>query len=153
MAGSRFAPPLLRDLRRSARRCRAFFCQDLFRALPRLFLDQHSYGDSILHMETLVSIGGWMGIVAMHLLMLQLVTMGRIPVLERAFGHAALNKFHRIVGYSVGFLLLAHPIFILWGYGVPVVSFITSSDELIQAAIGLLIFVFVIIFTVRYRKR
>ena len=94
-----------------------------------------------------IALGRLAGLLAMFMLMLQLVTIGRIPWLERAYGHDQLNRIHRAIGYSIGFLLIAHPTLLALGYGAS--SIISISTQFV----ALSIFSFVIIFTITMRKR
>jgi predicted ferric reductase len=65
----------------------------------------------------LLSIGQITGLWASDLLLLQVLLMARIPVVERAFGQDRLAHWHRWVGLTSFWLLVAHVVLITLGYG------------------------------------
>lgn len=56
------------------------------------------------------AIGRLAGLLTQYLILLQLLLIGRVPLLERPFGFDKLNGVHRWIGYSVVLLLLSHPL-------------------------------------------
>src|SRR3954454_11155169 len=65
---------------------------------------------------SLVSIGRLSGLVASVLLLVQVLLMGRVPVLESAFGQDRLAHVHRLVGFTSFNLMVLHIVTITWGY-------------------------------------
>ena len=74
------------------------------------------------------------GLIAEYCILAQIVLIGRIPFVERTFGHDKLNRIHHIVGLSVLIFMIAHPLMMTIGYAqangtdlfTTYISFITS---------------------------
>ncbi len=64
----------------------------------------------------LTSLGRIMGLLASDLLLVQVLLMARVPVLEGAFGQDRLAVLHRLIGFTSFNLMVAHIVFITWGY-------------------------------------
>lgn len=64
----------------------------------------------------LTSIGRITGLAAAVLLLAQVVLMARVPLLEQAYGQDRLARLHRVVGFLSFDLMVAHIVFITWGY-------------------------------------
>jgi predicted ferric reductase len=56
------------------------------------------------------------GLVAADLLLLQVLLMARIPWVERSFGQDQLARWHRLVGFTSFWLMVAHVLLITLGY-------------------------------------
>src|SRR3954454_10362896 len=69
-----------------------------------------------LSSELLMGTGRLTGLWAADLLLLQVLLMARIPVVERAFGQDRLARWHRWVGFTSFWLMLAHIVLITLGY-------------------------------------
>lgn len=113
--------------------------------------------------QRLVALGRLAGLLGQYLILVQLVLVGRIQLLEQAFGHDKLLKPHRWVGYSIGPVLLSHPFFLAVGYAGSLdgawkmfTGFLSASDDIVKALIGLILFVVIVAFSlppVRRRLR
>lgn len=89
------------------------------------------------------------GLVGTDLMLVQLVLAARVPIIDRTFGHDRALALHQKLGKPVLYLILAHMIMLLVGWGMadglnPVaegVSMITTLDDMLLAFIttGLLI--------------
>src|SRR3954451_18695327 len=69
-----------------------------------------------LSSDLLTGTGRLTGLWAADLLLLQVLLMARIPVVERAFGQDRLARWHRWVGFTSFWLILAHIVLITFGY-------------------------------------
>jgi predicted ferric reductase len=65
---------------------------------------------------SLTSLGRLTGLVAADLLLIQVLLMARVPMIERSYGQDELARRHRLVGFWSFNLLLAHIVFITFGY-------------------------------------
>jgi len=65
----------------------------------------------------MTGIGILFGLVGTDLLLVMIVLAARIPVIDRTIGHDRAIAVHRSLGKPVLYLLLAHTIFLLIGYG------------------------------------
>lgn len=63
-----------------------------------------------------VWIGQWLGLHVALALAFQLVLVARVPYLDRRIGMDRLTSWHRWTGFTVFWLVLLHPAFILLGY-------------------------------------
>src|SRR5262249_37695966 len=59
------------------------------------------------------------GLWASDLLLLQVLLMARVPFAERAFGQDRLARWHRVVGNTSFYLMVAHIVLITIGYAAP----------------------------------
>lgn len=64
----------------------------------------------------LTSLGRLTGLVSANLLLLQVLSMARVPCVERAFGQDRLALWHRLTGFTSFSLLVAHLVLITLGY-------------------------------------
>ena len=67
---------------------------------------------------SIVALGRLTGALLQLAMMVQLLLIGRVPWIERAFGHERMNTVHRTLGYSLAALLLAHPALTIWGQSI-----------------------------------
>jgi predicted ferric reductase len=66
--------------------------------------------------NALVWIGQWLGLNLTLTIAFQLVLVARLPFLDRRIGMDRLTSWHRWTGFTVFWLVLLHPTFILLGY-------------------------------------
>lgn len=98
--------------------------------------------------EQLIFIGRILGFTAAYGSLIQLVLMSRLPAIERAFGAESYTRWHRYTGYTVIYAVLAHPIFLTFGYqfdGKPglvpqFLEFILHYPDVFNAFLASLIF-------------
>ncbi|MEU4426863.1 ferredoxin reductase family protein [Actinoplanes sp. NPDC024001] len=64
------------------------------------------------------SIGRLLGLYLAFAVMLQLLLIARLPVLDRAFGMDRLTGWHRWAGFTVFWLAILHPSFVIVGFSV-----------------------------------
>ena len=62
------------------------------------------------------SLGRLTGLLAADLLLIQVFLMARVPWVERSFGQDQLTRWHRYVGLTSFWLLVAHIVLIVVGY-------------------------------------
>jgi predicted ferric reductase len=72
-------------------------------------------GDSVGRM---LAWGRLAGLLAAFGILLQLILVGRVKWIERVFGLDRLARLHGIVGFSLVFLLVAHPILVTAGHAM-----------------------------------
>src|SRR6478735_2930733 len=65
--------------------------------------------------DALSAAGRLCGLVAANLLLYQVLLMARVPLFERGFGHDAITRMHRHVGFWSFWLMLAHVVLLVWG--------------------------------------
>jgi predicted ferric reductase len=108
-----------------------------------------------------IALGRIAGLLLQYALLIQLVLIGRIGWIERAFGHDGLNRIHRLLGYSLLALLVLHPLLLSVGYGALNGQATTSAfigltigfDDVLNAVIGVLLLVAVIALSVPWVRR
>ncbi|MGB2566941.1 ferredoxin reductase family protein [Micromonospora citrea] len=66
--------------------------------------------------NTLTSIGRFFGLHLGFVMALQLMLIGRIPFLERRIGMDKLTNWHRWTGFTIFWLVVLHPTFVMLGY-------------------------------------
>jgi predicted ferric reductase len=101
------------------------------------------------------------GLLGTYLVLWQLLLMGRLPWLERAFGLERLAVLHRWNGYLAVGLLLAHAIFQTLGYqlgdgknvAAQLADFITNYQGLLGAIVALALFIAVAALSVTIARR
>ena len=67
--------------------------------------------------NTLTSVGRFLGLHLAFVMALQLLLIARLPVLDRSIGMDRLTTWHRWTGFTLFWLVLLHPTFVLLGYG------------------------------------
>ena len=99
------------------------------------------------------------GLWASDLLLLQVLLMARVPIVERAFGQDRLARWHRWVGFSSFWLMVAHIVLVTIGYG-SLVRFIQTFWELtvdypgmLLAVAGSVLLVLVVATSLRVARR
>ena len=83
--------------------------------------------------EALISAGRLTGLVSANLLLYQVLLMARVPLFERAFGHDALTRAHRLTGFWSFWLFLAHVVLTVAGYAAG--ALIGFFDQLAQMVV------------------
>jgi predicted ferric reductase len=66
--------------------------------------------------NTLTAIGRFLGLHLAFIMTLQLLLISRLPFLDRRIGMDKLTTWHRWTGFTLFWLVLLHPTFILLGY-------------------------------------
>src|SRR5690242_16676971 len=99
------------------------------------------------------------GLWSADLLLLQVLLMARVPVVERAFGQDRLARWHRWVGFSSFWLMVAHIVLITIGYG-SLVRFVQTFWDLtvnypgmLLAVAGSALLVMVVVTSLRAARR
>lgn len=102
------------------------------------------------------------GLVGSDLMLIMLLLSARVPIIDRTFGHNKALAVHRKLGKPVLYLILAHMVLLLIGYGIAdgfnpfaeAISMITTSNDLLLSfvATGLLILVVVTSLVIVRRK-
>lgn len=107
-----------------------------------------------------ISIGRITGLLAVYLVLVQLVLIGRVRFLESEYGLDVLSKLHHKNGVYLIFFILAHPIFIILGYSFGFVSplaqfiaFLKQSSDLVLATVSVFLFLFVVVYSILMVKK
>lgn len=111
--------------------------------------------------DTLIAIGRLFGLLSMFTLLLQLVLVGRITFIEDLWGHDKMNRIHRTVGYCILIFFIGHAALMYLGYGAQTGSsfitqtknFITNWEDILNALIGVLLFIVIIILSIPFVRR
>lgn len=114
-----------------------------------------------ISVDALTSSGRLAGLVASNLLLYQVLLMARVPLLERAFGHDALTRAHRLTGFWSFWLMTAHIVLVVVGdarttfrgYIAELWAMITGFEDMVPAAIGTLGLVAVVALSIRRARR
>jgi ferredoxin-NADP reductase/DMSO/TMAO reductase YedYZ heme-binding membrane subunit len=86
------------------------------------------------------SLGRLTGLVAADLLLVQVVLMARVPWVERSYGQDRLARWHRYVGFTSFWLMVAHVVFIVLGYaGADRAGLVRESWDLTVSYPGMLL--------------
>lgn len=107
--------------------------------------------------EALISMGRLTGLIASNLLLYQVLLMARVPLFERAFGHDALTRAHRITGFWSFWLMMAHVVLVVVGYAgttsqgplAELWTMVTTFEDMVPAAIGTVGLIALVIFSTR----
>lgn len=78
--------------------------------------------------NTLHAIGRFLGLHLAFVMALQLLLIGRIPFLERRIGMDKLTHWHRWTGFTIFWLVVLHPTFVILGFAK--VSKISFFDQI-----------------------
>ena len=68
--------------------------------------------------EAITGLGIVTGLIGSDLLLVMLVLAARIPIIDRTFGHDKALALHRKLGKPVLYLILAHMLLLMIGYGI-----------------------------------
>src|SRR5215467_10344909 len=109
----------------------------------------------------LTSAGRLSGLIAADLLVIQVVTMARIPWVERVFGQDQLARCHRYTGFTSFNLVLVHILLITLGYasndhaGVlgEAWNLITTYPGMLLATAGTVALIMVVVTSLRAARR
>ncbi len=128
-----------------------------------VYLWLHGGGISSAHTaaDRLTSVGRITGLLGAYSALLQVLMLSRLPPLERLVGFDRLTVWHRRNGKLCIALILAHVVFITWGYelsdGVSLSSEISSLANdypgMITATIGTALMIVVVISSLVVAKR
>nr|BFE71798.1 hypothetical protein GCM10020092_050990 [Actinoplanes digitatis] len=66
--------------------------------------------------NAILGFGKWLGLHLALIMILQLILVARLPWLDRRIGMDRLTSWHRWTGFTLFWLVLLHPTFILLGY-------------------------------------
>ena len=81
--------------------------------------------------NTLTSIGRFFGLHLAFVMALQLLLIARLPFLDRRIGMDKLTTWHRWTGFTLFWLVLLHPTFVLLGYSkLDKISFLAEIPNL-----------------------
>ena len=108
-----------------------------------------------------ISLGRLTGLVSSDMLLLQVVSMARIPWVERALGQDAISRWHRLLGFTSVNLLLAHAVLTTIGYAVlgrlsflpELWSLVTTAPGMLLATAGTALFVMIMVTSIRAARR
>src|SRR3954453_16057856 len=110
--------------------------------------------------NTLTSIGRFFGLHLAFVMALQLLLIARLPFLDRRLGMDKLTTWHRWTGFTLFWLVLLHPTFVLLGYSkLDKISFLGEIPNLAGQTPGLLgmvaasLLVFTAAFSLRQVRR
>ncbi|SCG71065.1 ferredoxin reductase family protein [Micromonospora halophytica] len=83
--------------------------------------------------NTLTAIGRFLGLHLGFVMALQLLLIGRVPFLERRIGMDKLTNWHRWTGFTIFWLVVLHPTFVLLGYSrLDQISFFAEIPNLAE---------------------
>ncbi|MFD4769422.1 ferredoxin reductase family protein [Streptomyces niveus] len=111
--------------------------------------------------NALVLLGRLAGLYAALLMALQLLLVARLPFFDRRIGMDRLTSWHRWVGFSLLWLLLAHGVFIVLGYAQsssmgPVdqlVDLAETVEGVLRAVVAMALIIMVGAASARYARR
>ncbi|MCF0077210.1 ferredoxin reductase family protein [Streptomyces lomondensis] len=111
--------------------------------------------------NTLIVLGRLTGLFGALLMAFQLLLVARLPWFDRRIGMDRLTSWHRWTGFSVLWLLLAHAVFIVFGYAQassldPVnqlVDLAETVEGVLRAIVALAILIVVGVVSARYARR
>jgi predicted ferric reductase len=98
--------------------------------------------------EKLIAFGRLSGLIAVFLVLLQIILIGRIYWIERIFGLDKLSRIHHLNGILSLVFIIIHPFFLTLGYSLSskqqvfhqVILFLTQYDDLPKAYISVFLF-------------
>ncbi|MDO8121883.1 ferredoxin reductase family protein [Isoptericola sp. b490] len=111
--------------------------------------------------SALNSIGRLSGLLSADLLLLQVLSMARVPFIERSLGQDRLTRWHRWVGFTSIWLMVVHIVFITVGYAQldhwnvvsEAWSLITTAPGMLLATAGTALLVLVTVTSIRVARR
>ncbi|NUT27331.1 MAG: ferredoxin reductase family protein [Streptomyces sp.] len=111
--------------------------------------------------NTLIVLGRLAGLFGALLMALQLLLVARLPWLDRRIGMDRLTSWHRWTGFSVLWVLLAHAVFITFGYAEsssldPVnqlVDLAETVEGVLRAVVALGIIIVIGVVSARFARR
>ena len=107
------------------------------------------------------SAGRVTGLWASDLLLIQVLLMGRVPLVERAFGQDRLARWHRWTGFTSFWLMIAHIVLITIGYAgtartgvlAELWDMIVTFPGMLLATAGTVLLVMVVVTSLRAARR
>lgn len=87
-------------------------------AAVALYLAYGGAGDLTTVGGVVTGVGIVAGLVGTDLILMMLVLAARIPLIDRVFGHDRAMATHRSLGKPAIYLILAHAVFLIFGYGI-----------------------------------
>jgi predicted ferric reductase len=110
--------------------------------------------------NTLVSIGRFLGLHAALFMIAQLLLIARVPWLDRRIGMDRLTSWHRWTGFTLFWLVLLHPTFVVLGYSsfyhLPVLDQFVDLAGITPTLLGMCAAAIVVIaagFSIRFARR
>ncbi|MBM2621318.1 ferredoxin reductase family protein [Actinoplanes sp. LDG1-06] len=92
--------------------------------------------------NTLTSIGRILGLHLAFVMALQLLLIARLPFLDRRLGMDRLTAWHRWTGFTIFWLVLLHPTFVMLGYSqfdkIPFLSEIPNLAKQMPVLLGMI---------------
>ncbi|OHA58227.1 MAG: hypothetical protein A2571_03140 [Candidatus Vogelbacteria bacterium RIFOXYD1_FULL_44_32] len=107
----------------------------------------------------LKAFGRLFGLIGQLLILLELALVSRVPFIEKAISLDRRVQLHRFVGYGILSAFLMHPLLLSFGYDGGAgatnqfVSFILNWEDIFNALVALVIFIFVIIISIPVVRR
>jgi predicted ferric reductase len=106
--------------------------------------------------ETLIALGDLAGLAAYYLVLWQLLLIGRVGWIERAWGHDRLSRIHHSVGLAAVLLIGIHPILMTLGYSAEAQTtlvgqfliFLRSYHDVLNAFLAYLLFLGIVAISV-----
>ena len=110
-------------------------------------------GDSI---GKLLAWGRLAGLLAVLAILFQLMLVGRVRWVERAYGLDRLTRLHHVTGFALIVLLLLHPVLLALGHGMAadngfwaqMSEFVSIWEDVLAAAVGLVLMLAASVFSV-----
>jgi predicted ferric reductase len=87
-------------------------------AAVALYLAYGGAGDLTTVGGVVTSVGIVAGLIGTDLILIMLVLAARIPLIDRIFGHDRAMATHRSLGKPAVYLILAHAVLLIFGYGI-----------------------------------
>ena len=111
--------------------------------------------------EWYIAVGRVTGLEGTYLALATVVLLARVPWLDTAFGMPRLAAAHRWIGEGALWLLVAHTVFIIWGYRIQAHATVTHETryvvldlpDMLAATVGLGMFVLVGVASLRMARR
>ena len=67
---------------------------------------------------TFIALGRLFGLLGVTFALQQFILIGRLPILEKAFGQDSMSKTHQLTGYLTFFTIISHPFLIIYGNAI-----------------------------------
>ncbi|KUO19126.1 oxidoreductase [Streptomyces dysideae] len=111
--------------------------------------------------NTLIVLGRATGLAGALLMAFQLVLVARLPWLDRRIGMDRLTSWHRWTGFSVLWTLLAHAVFITFGYAEgtgmdpvnQIIDLAETVEGVLRAVVAFCILIVIGVVSARYARR
>ncbi|MDY7088076.1 MAG: ferric reductase-like transmembrane domain-containing protein [Actinomycetota bacterium] len=125
-----------------------------------LWLFETQAGDVSDTAGLMLAVGRVTGLIGGYVLFVQLLMMSRVSWLEEWVGARDLLRWHRWLGTSLCFFVLAHAVFIVYGYALTAetgivdqgVTIITTLPEMLSATAATIILVVISLISMRAAK-